>query len=60
MCCTASASTCIRGKTICIVGESGSGKSVTARAILNMVPRPAVIIGGRIMFRPGGRRGAAT
>ena len=42
-----------RGKTTCIVGESGSGKSVTARAILNMVPRPGVINGGRILFDPG-------
>ncbi|MXU64881.1 ABC transporter ATP-binding protein [Oceanomicrobium pacificus] len=43
-----------RGKTTCIVGESGSGKSVTARAILNMVPRPGVINGGRITFNPDG------
>ena len=42
-----------RGKTTCIVGESGSGKSVTARTILNMVPRPGVINGGRIVFSPG-------
>lgn len=41
-----------RGKTTAIVGESGSGKSVTARAILNMVPRPGVINAGRILFRP--------
>ncbi|WP_421723600.1 ABC transporter ATP-binding protein [Bauldia sp.] len=41
-----------RGQTTAIVGESGSGKSVTARAILNMVPRPGVINGGRILFRP--------
>lgn len=41
-----------RGKTTCIVGESGSGKSVTARSILNMVPRPGTISSGRIMFRP--------
>ncbi|MFY0634163.1 MAG: ABC transporter ATP-binding protein [Vannielia sp.] len=41
-----------RGKTTAIVGESGSGKSVTARAILNMVPRPGVINGGRVLFRP--------
>ena len=41
-----------RGKTTCVVGESGSGKSVTARTILNMVPRPGVINGGRILFRP--------
>ncbi len=41
-----------RGKTTCIVGESGSGKSVTARTILNMVPRPGVINGGKIEFTP--------
>ncbi|MCB1493708.1 MAG: ABC transporter ATP-binding protein, partial [Rhodobiaceae bacterium] len=29
-----------------------SGKSVTARSILNMVPRPGLITGGRILFRP--------
>ena len=43
-----------RGQTTCVVGESGSGKSVTARTILNMVPRPGVINGGRIMFNPKG------
>lgn len=43
-----------RGKTTCIVGESGSGKSVTARAILNMVPRPGVVNAGRILFAPDG------
>ncbi|MDF0603743.1 ABC transporter ATP-binding protein, partial [Psychromarinibacter sp. C21-152] len=41
-----------RGKTTCVVGESGSGKSVTARTILNMVPRPGVINSGRIVFTP--------
>jgi peptide/nickel transport system ATP-binding protein len=41
-----------RGKTTCVVGESGSGKSVTARTILNMVPRPGVINGGRVLFDP--------
>ena len=41
-----------RGKTTAVVGESGSGKSITARTILNMVPRPGVINGGRILFRP--------
>jgi peptide/nickel transport system ATP-binding protein len=41
-----------RGRTTCVVGESGSGKSVTARTILNMVPRPGIINGGRILFRP--------
>lgn len=41
-----------RGKTTCIVGESGSGKSVTARSILNMVPRPGQIVSGQIHFQP--------
>lgn len=39
-----------RGKTLCIVGESGCGKSVTARAILRIVPRPGKITGGEILF----------
>ncbi len=41
-----------RGQTTCVVGESGSGKSVTARTILNMVPRPGKINGGRVVFHP--------
>ena len=28
-----------RGKTLALVGESGSGKSVTARAIMRILPR---------------------
>ena len=43
-----------RGKTTCVVGESGSGKSITARAILNMVPRPGIINSGQILFNPDG------
>ena len=46
-----------RGETTCIVGESGSGKSVAARAILNMVPTPGTINGGKILFDPD-RKGA--
>ena len=41
-----------RNQTTCVVGESGSGKSVTARAILNMVPHPGVISAGSIHFEP--------
>ncbi len=44
-----------RGKTTCIVGESGSGKSVSARAILNMVPNPGLINSGKILFAPDGK-----
>jgi oligopeptide/dipeptide ABC transporter ATP-binding protein len=39
-----------RGKIYCIVGESGCGKTATGRAILNLVPPPGRIIGGRILF----------
>jgi len=36
---------------LCVVGESGSGKSVTARAILRLLPEPHVRpVGGRILF----------
>ena len=39
------------GRTLGIVGESGCGKSVTASAILRLVPRPpGRILGGEIRF----------
>ncbi len=34
------------GETVCIVGESGSGKSLTARAIMGLLPAPHVRVGG--------------
>lgn len=36
--------------TVALVGESGSGKSVTAQAILGILPRTARITGGQIAF----------
>ena len=36
------------GETLGIVGESGSGKSITARAVLRLIPRPGRIARGRI------------
>ncbi|MEN8750573.1 ABC transporter ATP-binding protein [Marivita sp.] len=40
-----------KGKTLGIVGESGSGKSMTALAILGLIPQPpGRIAGGRILF----------
>ena len=39
-----------RGRTLCVVGESGSGKSVTARSILNIVPKPGRIVGGQVLL----------
>ena len=41
-----------RGETLGLVGESGCGKSVTAHAILRLLPRKiSRIDGGRIRFR---------
>ena len=39
-----------QGKTVALVGESGSGKSVTAQAIMRILPKAARISGGRILF----------
>ena len=40
-----------RGETFGLVGESGSGKSVTARAIMRLIPQPpGEIERGRILF----------
>ncbi|MGY2046760.1 ABC transporter ATP-binding protein [Methylobacterium sp. JK268] len=38
------------GRTVALVGESGSGKSVTAQAILRILPKSARITGGAIRF----------
>lgn len=38
------------GETVALVGESGSGKSVTANAILRLVPEPPARITGSIRF----------
>lgn len=39
-----------RGKTLGVIGESGCGKSMTARAILNMIPKPGKITNGKIIY----------
>lgn len=40
-----------KGETLAIVGESGSGKSVTANAIMQLVPQPpGSYDGGQILF----------
>ena len=39
------------GRTLCIVGESGCGKSLTALAVMGLLPTPpAHIAGGRVVF----------
>ncbi len=40
-----------RGKTLCLVGESGCGKSVTANAILRLLPELSRIEQGSITYR---------
>ncbi|MCJ2012991.1 ABC transporter ATP-binding protein [Methylobacterium sp. J-076] len=42
-----------RGRTLALVGESGSGKSVTAQAILRILPRSAEITRGQMLFDGG-------
>ncbi|MBC8129239.1 MAG: dipeptide ABC transporter ATP-binding protein [Rhizobiaceae bacterium] len=42
------------GKTVAIVGESGSGKSVTAQAIMGILPPIARRLDGRILFQEKG------
>jgi oligopeptide/dipeptide ABC transporter ATP-binding protein len=40
-----------RGETLAVVGESGCGKSVTAMAVLGLLPKPpAEVVSGRIEF----------
>jgi len=41
-----------KGETLAIVGESGSGKSVSALALMQLLPKPAArIVGGQALFR---------
>jgi peptide/nickel transport system ATP-binding protein len=39
-----------RGQTLGVIGESGCGKSVTAKSIMQMVPRPGKITDGTILY----------
>jgi oligopeptide/dipeptide ABC transporter ATP-binding protein len=40
-----------RGEALGLVGESGSGKSVTALAVMGLLPQSARVLGGRIRFK---------
>jgi len=45
------------GSTVALVGESGSGKSVTAQAMMGILPKTARITGGKILFTaPGSKK----
>ncbi len=39
-----------RGRTLGIVGESGCGKSVTALAIMRLLPRANTQVSGAVLF----------
>lgn len=39
------------GESVALVGETGCGKSITARAILGLLPPNAEVVAGRILFR---------
>jgi oligopeptide/dipeptide ABC transporter ATP-binding protein len=39
-----------RGQTLGVIGESGCGKSITARAILQMIPKPGRIANGQVLY----------
>ncbi|MEO8922106.1 MAG: ABC transporter ATP-binding protein [Caldimonas sp.] len=40
------------GETLCVVGESGCGKSMTALAVLGLIPQPpGKVAGGRVVFQ---------
>jgi ABC-type glutathione transport system ATPase component len=40
-----------RGEIVCVIGESGSGKSITANAVMGLLPRPHVRpVAGSITF----------
>lgn len=39
-----------RGKTLGLVGESGCGKSITGLSLLQLVPKPGRIEGGKILY----------
>ncbi len=39
-----------RGETLGVIGESGCGKSITAKAVMQMVPKPGKITGGEILY----------
>jgi peptide/nickel transport system permease protein len=39
-----------RGETVALLGESGCGKSVTARAIMGLLPASAAVVSGEVLL----------
>ena len=39
-----------RGRTLCVVGESGSGKSMTASAVMRLLPDGVTVTAGQILL----------
>jgi peptide/nickel transport system ATP-binding protein len=52
--------TVYRGQTLGIIGESGCGKSITAKAIMNMVPKPGVMRGEITFYERTKQNGVET
>jgi peptide/nickel transport system ATP-binding protein len=47
------------GEIVCVVGESGSGKSVTAQAVMGLLPRELKTDGGKILLQGESLLGAS-
>ncbi|MEM8791305.1 MAG: ABC transporter ATP-binding protein [Pseudomonadota bacterium] len=43
-----------RGETLALVGESGSGKTLTAKALMGLLPKAAQVVSGAAEIRIGG------
>ena len=39
-----------RGKILCVVGESGSGKSMTASAVMRLLPEGVRVAAGQVLL----------
>ncbi len=44
------------GRVLALVGESGCGKSVTASALLQLLPKELMIVNGEILFYPSNKK----
>ena len=50
-----------QGETLGVIGESGCGKSITAKAIMQMIPKPGKIVDGKVLYhRSVNNNGSST